>query len=269
MDCEHCERSIHFGPLVAALRDEQDPALDDNVVGQLAWYHTSTWSDWPSPDYVSRTGPQFRVALERFGLGSTHDLSQHTTKTLHLGTYEAAIENMLRRMHDQADGDSRFYLYRVALSLDPTRINEGYRDENAEKAADLTVGDLQAAGLDAVRYLNVYESMGSLSLAVTPEVIIGIQCIPIPIEDLAALLPPDPFMEQKEALDAEAVEWSDAAELISTIDPIERRRMRLGLRPDPEGLIQRAEERELRRYALWHDFEDILAQYYPPPTSHP
>jgi hypothetical protein len=85
INCEHCGRSIHFGPLVAALRDEHDPALDGNTVGQLAWYHTSTWSDWPSPAYVSRTEPSMREAFERFDLGRAHDLAQHTTKALHLG----------------------------------------------------------------------------------------------------------------------------------------------------------------------------------------
>lgn len=36
-------------------------------------------------------------------------------KALHVGTYEAAVHNMLRRIHDQADHGAQFYLYRVHL----------------------------------------------------------------------------------------------------------------------------------------------------------
>jgi hypothetical protein len=72
-------------------------------------------------------------------------------------------------MRDQDDAGSQFYLYRVGLVVAPRRVNDGYRDENHEPAAQLTVAQLVAEGLSAVRYLNVVEDMGSLSLAVPPE----------------------------------------------------------------------------------------------------
>jgi hypothetical protein len=43
MDREHCGANIHFGRAVIAIRDEEDPALDDELVPRLAWYHSSTW----------------------------------------------------------------------------------------------------------------------------------------------------------------------------------------------------------------------------------
>ena len=49
---------------------------------------------------------------------------------LHVGTRETAIENLLRRIHEQADGGSRFLLCRVSLMLDAALINDGYRDED-------------------------------------------------------------------------------------------------------------------------------------------
>src|SRR5215211_3502435 len=47
MPCEHCPRSIYFGPAVATLRDEHDAALDNARINVLVWYHTSTSPDWP------------------------------------------------------------------------------------------------------------------------------------------------------------------------------------------------------------------------------
>ena len=66
-------------------------------------------------------------------------------------------------MHDQDDAASQFYLHRVSLTVDPVRVDGGYRDENDEPAAKLATTDLRTAGLDAVRYLNVHECAGSLS----------------------------------------------------------------------------------------------------------
>ncbi len=43
--------------------------------------------------------------------------ARRRAKALHIGTYEAAVHNMLRRIRDQADRGNQFYLYRVHLSL--------------------------------------------------------------------------------------------------------------------------------------------------------
>jgi hypothetical protein len=49
-------------------------------------------------------------------------LKRHQKKwenqAIHLGTYEAAIDSMLRRMRNQGDQDSVFYLHRVRLRSD-------------------------------------------------------------------------------------------------------------------------------------------------------
>jgi hypothetical protein len=40
--CAHCGGDIHFGRAVMALRDANDPVLDDQWACRVAWYHTST-----------------------------------------------------------------------------------------------------------------------------------------------------------------------------------------------------------------------------------
>ncbi len=69
-------------------------------------------------------------------------IAEHTSKALHVGTYEAAIENMLRRMNDELDSHAQFYLYRVELDLDPRKINPAFRDENHEIASDISTLEL-------------------------------------------------------------------------------------------------------------------------------
>jgi len=224
MDCAHCGGHIHFGRGVAALRGENDPALRDERVPMLAWYHTSTAPDWPSADYAACFERDLKWVDRSFGPSRASHVARQTSKALHVGTYEAAIENMLRHMHDQTDSGSQFYLYRVALHIAPGRINEGYRDENHAVAAHTSVSELDEAGLDAVRYLNVHEVMGSLSLAVRPSAIAAVQRLLIPIPGLSVEAEPDAGRAASAALVA-ATHALREAEAIASLDPRTRRMM--------------------------------------------
>ncbi|WP_405183642.1 hypothetical protein OG225_40545 (plasmid) [Nocardia sp. NBC_01377] len=158
--CANCDASIHIGPYVTALRDTHDPLLSNQVAAQQVWYHTSTAADWPS---AVHTGTGADAAL-------------------HVGNYATAVENMLRRMSDQGDASNRFYLHRVSLCLRGSDIEEGFRDENHEPAAQLGLADLEIAGVLAVRYMNTLESPGSLSMAIDPAGIAAIQSIELPVD---------------------------------------------------------------------------------------
>jgi len=174
MPCSHCGKRIHFGRAVIALRDMADPALDNEQLNRFAWYHASTSPDWPSPTYVQAK----RLTLTRGGSRIPEDqVARLSNLAVHVGTYEAAIETVLRRMRNQGDADSRFFLYRVALDLDPRRVECGYRDENLQPAAMLSSAELRDQDLQAVRYLNVFESPGSLSLALIPDAIAAVQMV--------------------------------------------------------------------------------------------
>lgn len=103
-------------------------------------------------------------------------------QALHLGTYEAAIESMLRRMREQDDAGANFFLYRTALHRHGLKFERNWRDENSENAAQITQADLGVA--DVVRYLNVFESPGSISLAIRPRAIASIQRISLPVIEM-------------------------------------------------------------------------------------
>lgn len=100
------------------------------------------------------------------------------SKALHLGTYESAIENMHRRIRNQADRGRQFYLHRVSVTLTTDDIDPEVRHESHEEASQLTLDDLDP--FQAVRYVNVEESPGSVSLAIRPVVINTIQTLPLP-----------------------------------------------------------------------------------------
>ncbi|MGX5654360.1 hypothetical protein ACWKWC_06255 [Geodermatophilus nigrescens] len=178
IDCAHCGGDIHFGPAVFTLRDAEDPALDDRWLGSAAWYHTSTDGEWPNGTRTMPTEPDSPIARLLSPAGLQRARERYETQALHLGTYEAAIESMLRRMRNQADGGSQFYLYRVRLR-DGLNVEAGWRDENHAEAAQIThraLGDV-----DAIRYLNVHESPGSISLAVRRGAIEATQRVALPL----------------------------------------------------------------------------------------
>ncbi|MFI5590034.1 hypothetical protein ACIA5G_33655 [Amycolatopsis sp. NPDC051758] len=177
--CAGCAAQIHFGLAAMTLRDPEDPVLDDRYLLDAAWYHTSTFPDWP---HGSRAMPDATVESLRRLMPevSAHRVrALHENQALHLGSYEAAIESMLRRMSSQDDGGTPFYLYRIALRHEGLAIEPGWRDENSEKAAQISQKELDDA--DIVRYLNVHESPGSISLAVRPAAIASLQRIPLPV----------------------------------------------------------------------------------------
>lgn len=96
--------------------DPGDSTLDDDQVAQLSWYHTSTHPDWPTRDFDPAALLTAETRMRMGGELRVADwAARQRARALHLGTYEAAVQNMLRRMDDQDDHGSQFYLYRVQL----------------------------------------------------------------------------------------------------------------------------------------------------------
>jgi hypothetical protein len=261
MPCGHCGAAIHFGRAVAALRDPNDAALDNANISRLAWYHTSTSPDWPSPAYEADLLKQWEEVRRQHAGASWGMGSPAASKALHVGTYQAAVVNMLRRMHDQNDAGSQFYLYRVALDLEPHQVNDGYRDENHAPAALLTTAQLEAERLSAVRYLNVYEDMGSLSLAVLPSTITSVQRLALPVTDLVPAHDrylEDLIVQVEQRMDRVSAEMPDTC----GISPIQLRMMAFMPARDPQGIGALVERLEGVRRGQHSILEDALAQRY-------
>lgn len=127
------------------------------------------------------------------------------TKALHLGTYEAAIENMLRRMRSQGDASDQFYRYRVLLRGD-CEIEPGVSKEPTNFVGDAHLADYCAPGVNVLRYVNVHEDPSSVSLAIDSSAIESVQRIPIPLP-----------LDQRDARVAAAVSRLEHAATIPTL----------------------------------------------------
>ncbi|MFJ5644767.1 hypothetical protein [Streptomyces sp. NPDC093223] len=176
MTCEHEDSprvTLDFG----------DPALDDDRVAQLFWYHTSTQPDWPTRDFdpAAVLAPEFRRMMggeQRVAAWA----ARQRAHALHVGTYEAAVHNMLRRMRDQAEQRSQFFLYRV--SLEPSVVvRAGWLVDPGNFVGDVVLDEVCPQGVDVARYLNYHEDPGGLSLALGRDAIAGVQRIAVPLPD--------------------------------------------------------------------------------------
>lgn len=179
--CPGCEVTCEHEDSPRVTADPDDPALEDDQVAQFSWYHTSTHSDWPTrvfdpaAELTARTrtmmGGDARVAAWA---------KRQRSKALHVGTYEAAVQNMLRRIRNQADQGSQFYLYRVRLKR-AVVVREGWLIDPSNFVGDVVLELVCPPGVDVARYLNYHEDSGGLSLAVGREAIQSVQQIAVPL----------------------------------------------------------------------------------------
>jgi len=172
--CEHED-----SPRVTVNAD--DPALDDHQVARFSWYHTSTQQDWPTPDL----DPTTRLTAEtRARMGGDERVAdwaeRQRARALHVGTYEAAIHNMLRRIQDQADHGAQFYLYRVHLKPSVV-VRAGWVVDPSNFVGDVALDEVCPPGVDVARYLNYHEDPGGLALALGRDAIASVQQVAIPL----------------------------------------------------------------------------------------
>ncbi|MGW0121877.1 hypothetical protein [Streptomyces sp. NPDC003327] len=163
--------------------DPDDPALDDDRVATLFWYHTSTQPDWPTRDFDPAA---FLTPETRMMMGGEQRVSAWTAcqraKALHVGTFESAVHNMLRRIRDQGDQHSQFYLYRVRLKPSVV-VRKGWLVDPSNFAGDVVLDEVCPPGVDVARYLNYHEDPGGLSLALGRDAIATVQRIAVPPPD--------------------------------------------------------------------------------------
>lgn len=143
--------------------DPDDPALNDAEVTRFSWYHTSTQPDWPTRDFY----PAAVLTPEtRRMMGGDQRVAEwaarQRAKALHVGTYEAAVHNMLRRIRDQADRGNQFYLYRAHLKPS-VAVREGWLIDPSNFVGDVVLDEVCPPGVDVARYLNYHEDLGGLS----------------------------------------------------------------------------------------------------------
>lgn len=140
-DCEcACGESFFMEELDVQLT-ESNPSyifLDTQAVKDAVWYHATSDAEW----------------LENL----EDDAAITGYLQAHLGTRDAALDRAIANYVPHRAHCEPFYLYRVQLAPDATIADEIKQDENDDARLE--------AGSDVTRYINRWEDMASISLAV-------------------------------------------------------------------------------------------------------
>jgi hypothetical protein len=188
--CGRCGTEVDVTQVRPVLRNLNDIALQDDYVARLYWYHSSLYERWPDKEaYAAAFKALIAKGRIRGPFTLQQLLEQHTSRAVHIGTYEAAIENMLRRLHDQDPHDGppiRYWLHRVQIHLKPGDLAPDVGEELADWMGNVPLSMLhERGGARAVRYVNTKEADGSISVAIDPAVIATVATIEIPSEAVA------------------------------------------------------------------------------------
>lgn len=182
--CPSCGITSDHPQRARYTHDFSDIACDRERITELNWYHTSTLKDWPSRNFdplsVYPKDARENIVINMSGVKLESWLTTQKAKALHVGTFEAALENMLRRMEDQGDSGSNFYLYRVKLRED-SPVSNAVNKEPANIIGDVNLEELGAGRSEIYRYVNSHEDPSSISLALTIDSIASVQRVSIPI----------------------------------------------------------------------------------------
>lgn len=255
------------------LRNADDPALHDDLVGQLYWYHSSRYELWPDVASYTADVTESAAGAVRFGLHPDRIVERKCGLALHLGTYEAAIENMFRRLQDQDGGDRstvRYWLHRVRLNLQPGDLDPSVGEEFTTMFGDVELGDLYSRGGRASRYVNLHEAIGSISLAVDPAVIHLVATIALPVEP-SAVPEASPAVDAVEIAVASLARIEDLRPDTSGISDAELNFASLLPGPrdpdDPESVRTHRIAKQMRAYqdqwrSAWLELTGVLVKEY-------
>jgi hypothetical protein len=195
-----CGTTIDISEARPIVRDPFDIDHHDDEVDRHVWYHSSTYQDWPSLTYRRDTAALLALS-ELPPEQHAETIDQKCSLALHLGTYAAAVENMLRRMADQDSPNHQYWLHQVEIQLQHGDLLTGVGSELATWFGDVQLTKLTERGARAIRYVNTYEDAGSISLAIDPRVITRVRTIQMPTA--AAALPNTAVGEQAVTLAAD------------------------------------------------------------------
>lgn len=176
-DCPNCGTPSSDEAAAKPWVYADEPALDDQYLKDVAWYHTSTFSKWPAIDVDPlSTLPEITIRMMGGQSKAQAWAKRQRNKALHLGTFEAAVHNMFRRISDQGDEGKNFYIYRVLITPDAF-IRSGWQLEQSNFVGDVSRDVICPRPFTVARYLNEREDPGSISLAIRPEAVLSTQSV--------------------------------------------------------------------------------------------
>lgn len=191
-----CGEPIDIGDPGPILRDLDDIDYVSDEIDRHHWYHSTIYGDWPSPTSHSHHVREEYSRIDEWDTEFRDEVIRNKTSVaLHLGTYAAAVENMMRRMTDQPTPGRDYWLHQVKLRLTPGDLSTTVGDEGWSNWGDVPASELDRLGVLAARYVNLHEAPGSISLAIHPRaitrVISEVRSIRLPVDEVAAPIVPN------------------------------------------------------------------------------
>jgi hypothetical protein len=88
--CGKCDTEVDVTELRPVLHNLDDIALEDDCVARLYWYHSSPYENWPDAEAYAAAFQAQMTELAALGPFTPQELlEQHTSRAVHLGTYDA------------------------------------------------------------------------------------------------------------------------------------------------------------------------------------
>jgi hypothetical protein len=224
-----CGTAVDVTDQSPTLRNTEDIALQTDSVARLVWYHSGRYEHWPDlkayTAEVTAMAMQTTARFERL-IDPDRLIATKLSLALHLGTYEATIENLLRRLEDQDRADlfeTRYWLHRVEIALaHPDDLHPEVIDEFQTMFGDVELAQLQALGAHAVRYVNLHEAIGSVSLAIDPSLVCTVSTIELPVAEAtlaataSAAAATTRMVAAAQSDDDGSPEWSEFVEILQS-----------------------------------------------------
>ena len=142
--CHMCGMDLFEESVVTDIHPDSEYLLDIQNAKDEVWYHATDREDWMG-DLLEDKNPE-----------------DDSVPLVHIGTLAAASYIMAQKY---ACFTETIYLYRVRLSPDAVIDVDLYEDENLWPERTNDIGCFA----DAFRYVNRWESTGSISMLVDPE----------------------------------------------------------------------------------------------------
>lgn len=150
--CPSCDTVQTLEEYRVAVRAADAHLLDIDTARSAIWYHATTSPTWHQDMLNS----------------ADTECGDGTLAIAHLGTLKAAMERAYQVTNFESNNSAQWWIYQVVLTDEAEMAEQIKGDENED--APCTVGECETAGYSPsiTRYINRYESVGSISLIANP-----------------------------------------------------------------------------------------------------
>lgn len=162
-----CGKDMSVASSTLTILPPSAPLLSGETVKTVTWYHATNVYNW----------------LEEVSFDYGDEDEDMLRPYVHLGSKEAALELAKWKYLEENDDDNdMFYLWQVTLNVEAV-LSDAILEDNNDWFYEVTDSARKALGADAVRYLNKWESAGSLSLLADPRYLTAVRVDEVDIDN--------------------------------------------------------------------------------------